>query len=122
MTSTPTRTRPRVTTRRLVVVGILVSLLLAGVVSFYASSHPDGLEFVAREKGFSGSAGSHRGDGSPFAGYASLSGDSVMRHVRDTEDVEHLREILAFEQAHKNRKGVVGALNERLTELAGASA
>jgi bacterioferritin (cytochrome b1) len=58
----------------------------------------------------------------PFAGYASLSGDSVMRHVRDTEDVEHLREILAFEQAHKNRKGVIGALNERLTELAGASA
>jgi hypothetical protein len=36
-----------------------------------------------------------------------------MRHVRDSEDVEHLREILAFEQAHKNRKGVVGALNER---------
>jgi bacterioferritin (cytochrome b1) len=60
-------------------------------------------------------------DKPPFAGYASLSGDSVMRHVRDTEDVEHLREILAFEQAHKNRKGVVGALNERLTELAGAS-
>ncbi len=58
----------------------------------------------------------------PFAGYASLSGDSVMRHVRDSEDVEHLREILAFEQAHKNRKGVVGALNERLTELAVASA
>ena len=54
----------------------------------------------------------------PFAGYASLSGDSVMRHVRDTEDVEHLREILAFEQAHKNRKGVVGAL-ERAPHRAG---
>ncbi len=61
-------------------------------------------------------------DKPPFAGYASLSGDSVMRHARDSEDVEHLREILAFEQAHKNRKGVVGALDERLTELAGASA
>ena len=61
-------------------------------------------------------------DKPPFAGYASLSGDSVMRHVRDNDDVEHLREILAFEQAHKNRKGVVGALDERLTELAGASA
>jgi len=61
-------------------------------------------------------------DKPPFAGYASLSGDSVMRHARDSEDVEHLREILAFEQAHKNRKGVVGALQERLTELAGASA
>jgi bacterioferritin (cytochrome b1) len=61
-------------------------------------------------------------DKPPFAGYASLSGDSVMRHARDSEDVEHLREVLAFEQAHKNRKGVVGALNERLTQLAGASA
>ena len=61
-------------------------------------------------------------DKPPFAGYASLSGDSVMRHARDSEDIEHLREILAFEQAHKNRKGVVGALEERLTELAGASA
>jgi bacterioferritin (cytochrome b1) len=61
-------------------------------------------------------------DHPPFAGYGSLSGDSVMRHVRDSEDVEHLREILAFEQAHKNRKGVVQALEERLTELSGASA
>ncbi len=58
----------------------------------------------------------------PFAGYASLSGDSVMRHVRDNDDIEHLREILAFEQAHKARKGVLGALQDRLTELAGASA
>ena len=57
-------------TRRLVVVGVLVSLFLAGVVSFYASSHPDGLVFVAGEKGFLDSAGSHASDGSPFAGYA----------------------------------------------------
>ena len=61
-------------------------------------------------------------DKPPFAGYASLSGDSVMRHARDSEDVEHLREVLAYEQAHKARKGVVGALEARLTELAGASA
>ena len=61
-------------------------------------------------------------DKPPFAGYATLSGDSVMRHVRDSEDVEHLREILAFEQAHRNRKGVVAALDERLTELARAAA
>ena len=63
-------TRPRVSTRRLVVVGILVSLFLAGVVSFYASSHPDGLQFVAGEKGFLHSAGAHASDDSPFAGYA----------------------------------------------------
>ena len=63
-------TRPRVSTKRLMAIGILVCLLLAGVVSSYASSHPDGLEFVAGEKGFLGSAGPHASDGSPFAGYA----------------------------------------------------
>ncbi|SDP19673.1 cobalt/nickel transport protein [Pedococcus dokdonensis] len=72
--STP---RPRVTTRRLMVVGILVCAVLAGVVSFYASSHPDGLEFVAGEKGFLGSAGPHASDGSPFAGYATRGVDDA---------------------------------------------
>ncbi len=70
-------TRPRVTTRRLVVVGILVSLFLAGVVSFYASSHPDGLVSVAGQKGFLHSGGSHAGDGSPFAGYATRGVDNA---------------------------------------------
>lgn len=62
--------RPRVTTRRLMVVGILVCVVLAGIVSFYASSHPDGLNFVAEKKGFADSAQPHASDGSPFAGYA----------------------------------------------------
>jgi cobalt/nickel transport system permease protein/cobalt/nickel transport protein len=52
------------------VVGILVCLVLAGVVSYYASSSPDGLESVAGDKGFAGAAGPHARDGSPFAGYA----------------------------------------------------
>jgi cobalt/nickel transport system permease protein/cobalt/nickel transport protein len=51
------------------VIGILVCLVLAGVVSYYASSHPDGLESVAKDHGFAGSA-AHVDDGSPFAGYA----------------------------------------------------
>ena len=53
----------------------------------------------------------------PFPAYSRLSGDSVMRHVADSDDVEHLREILAFEQAHKARKGVLQALETRLGEL-----
>ncbi|MBD3784286.1 MAG: PDGLE domain-containing protein, partial [Micrococcales bacterium] len=40
----PSTAPPRVSTRRLVVVGLAVCLVIAGVVSFYASSHPDGLE------------------------------------------------------------------------------
>lgn len=53
----------------------------------------------------------------PFPAYSKLTGDSVMRHVADSDDVGHLREVLAFEQAHKARKGVLQALEERLNEL-----
>jgi cobalt/nickel transport protein len=59
-----------VSTRRIVVVGLLVSALLAGVVSFYASSHPDGLEHVAGTLGFAASARDSATAGSPLAGYA----------------------------------------------------
>ena len=72
--STP---RPRVSTKRLMVVGILVCLFLAGVVSYYASSSPDGLVFVAGEQGFLGSARSHASDGSPFAGYSTRGIDNA---------------------------------------------
>ena len=54
----------------------------------------------------------------PFAGYDKLTGDSVMRHVDDTEDVEQLRTLLAYEQAHKARKGVLQSAQERLDALA----
>jgi bacterioferritin (cytochrome b1) len=53
----------------------------------------------------------------PFPSYSRLSGDSVMRHAADSDDVEHLREILAYEQAHKARKGVVQVVEQRLQEL-----
>ena len=59
----------RVSTRTLVVVGLLVSLLLAGVVSGWASSHPDGLEHVASQVGFGDSAQDSPAAGSPMADY-----------------------------------------------------
>lgn len=37
---------------KLIIVGLAVSLLLGGVVSYWASSHPDGLEWVAEDLGF----------------------------------------------------------------------
>ena len=43
--------------------------LLAGVVSFYASANPDGLEFVAGEHGFLDSAKDSAVAGSPLADY-----------------------------------------------------
>ncbi len=55
--------------RSLWVVGLLVSLLLAGVVSAQASSQPDGLEKVAEEEGFLATADDHDLAGSPLADY-----------------------------------------------------
>jgi cobalt/nickel transport protein len=59
----------RASTRTLVVTGVLFALLLAGVVSYYASTSPDGLNRVAEDQGFSQTQTEPHGDGSPFAGY-----------------------------------------------------
>ena len=45
--------------KKFLVSGFVVSLFLAGVVSFYASSNPDGLEKVAQDIGFLDTAKEH---------------------------------------------------------------
>lgn len=59
----------RLPTRVLVVVGVLVALLVAGVVSFYAAGSPDGLERVATDQGFIDQAEEHSSADSPLADY-----------------------------------------------------
>lgn len=59
----------RPSTRALVVVGVLVALLLAGVASYYASSDPDGLNRVAEDQGIARTEREHRAAGGPLAGY-----------------------------------------------------
>ncbi len=54
--------------RFVVVTGLLVSLLLAGVVSYYAASTPDGLDRVAQDQGFV-AAGEQHNDVTPLADY-----------------------------------------------------
>ena len=58
-----------VSTKKFYIGGALVSLLLAGVVSFYASSHPDGLEKVAGDVGFIETAKDPATAGSALADY-----------------------------------------------------
>ena len=57
-----------VPTRVLVVTGLLLALLLAGVVSYYAASAPDGLNRVAQDQGFAATE-EQRNDATPFADY-----------------------------------------------------
>jgi cobalt/nickel transport protein len=56
-------------TRTFLVVGLLASLLVAGGVSYYASTHPDGLEYVAEQVGFDHTAQDSATAGSPLADY-----------------------------------------------------
>ncbi|MBE1530281.1 PDGLE domain-containing protein [Actinomadura algeriensis] len=48
---------------------LVVSLILAGIVSYYASSSPDGLEKVASDKGMAAQEREHALAGSPFGDY-----------------------------------------------------
>ncbi|MFC4530284.1 energy-coupling factor ABC transporter permease [Sphaerisporangium dianthi] len=55
--------------RPLLIGGALVSVLLAGVVSFYASSSPDGLEKVAGDKGLNANERDHTLVDGPLSDY-----------------------------------------------------
>ncbi len=58
-------------TRNLLVALLAISLLFAGVVSYYASSSPDGLEKVSEDHGIAGQAKDHDLDDSPWPTTAS---------------------------------------------------
>jgi cobalt/nickel transport protein len=57
------------TNRKFYIAGFIVSLFLAGVVSFYASSDPDGLERVAEDIGFIETAKDHSNADGTLAEY-----------------------------------------------------
>lgn len=50
-------------------IGLLISLVIATVISQFASSQPDGLNYVAEQQGFANAAEDHALDASPLAGY-----------------------------------------------------
>ena len=60
----------RLPLRVLAAIAIVVVLLLGGVVSYYASSSPDGLSRVAQDQGITRAEKPHASDGSPLAGYS----------------------------------------------------
>jgi cobalt/nickel transport protein len=55
--------------KKFYLISLLVSIGLAGIVSFYASSSPDGLEKVAGDIGFIETAKDHTLDNSALADY-----------------------------------------------------
>jgi cobalt/nickel transport protein len=59
-----------VRTRTFLLAFLVVALLVAGVASYYASTHPDGLAFVAEEAGFAVREQHSATADSPLAGYS----------------------------------------------------
>jgi len=57
------------TTKRFFAAALLVTLVLAGIVSYYASSQPDGLEKVAGDKGINSQEKDHALKDSPLGDY-----------------------------------------------------
>jgi cobalt/nickel transport protein len=58
------------TTKKIVLIGLAISIIIASMLSFYASANPDGLEFVAEQVGFLNTAKDSAVAGSPLADYA----------------------------------------------------
>jgi ABC-type spermidine/putrescine transport system permease subunit I len=55
--------------KRLFLVGLLVTLIVAVIVAQFASSSPDGLEHVADQQGFANTATDHNLANAPLADY-----------------------------------------------------
>lgn len=68
---------PQRSTRRFLIGFLIVALVIAGLVSFYASAHPDGLEFVAEATGFGETARDSATAGSPLADYSVVGVDDA---------------------------------------------
>jgi cobalt/nickel transport protein len=60
----------RLRTRTFWIAGLVLTLLVAGVASFYASGSPDGLEWVAERTGFIDTAEDSAVADSPLADYS----------------------------------------------------
>ncbi len=62
----------RLSTKGLVIAGLIVALVLAGAVSYFASGAPDGLGKVAEETGIAKKEQDHALGEGPFAGYQTV--------------------------------------------------
>jgi hypothetical protein len=76
MSATEVETKQKASTKAFVAVAILVSLILAGAVSFYASGSPDGLNKVAADHGLAAEEKESAAADSPLAGYATKDVDN----------------------------------------------
>src|SRR5674536_40233 len=54
----------------------------------------------------------------PIKAYENLNGDSIMHRFGEMDDPDEIRTVIAFEESHKNRKGVLKAAEARIEDIA----
>ena len=77
MSGRPSTPQPPGVRAGLMLGGLMIALVLAGVASHYASSKPDGLTKVAQEEGFASAEKESATADSPLAGYGTSGVDSA---------------------------------------------
>lgn len=108
----------RISQRAVMVSALLLALAIAGLVSFYASASPDGLNKVAGEVGFADTETEHASSGSPLAGYETSGLDSA-RASRAVAGVTGCVAVLAITGGLvwvTRRRATDGASDEGSTE------
>lgn len=103
------------TNRRMWLGGTVAALLCAGVVSFYASSSPDGLEKVAADNGIDEKAQDHAAADSPLADYG-------IKEIADTRLSGGLAGVIGVGATLAAGSAVFVAVRRRQTATAPATA
>ncbi|SIS20110.1 hypothetical protein [Williamsia sterculiae] len=88
----------------------------------------DAAESTARDSGATGlaeavrslreSTGTVTAEQLPIGDYDSLNVGEVVAAIRDIEDARDIRVVVAYEEAHKDRQGVISAAQTRLAAIA----
>jgi hypothetical protein len=100
-------------TKRFLLAGVIVAAILAGFVSFYASSSPDGLERVATDTGIADREREHPLAGSPL-------GDYGVAGIADERLSGGLAGLIGMAATLALGTGVFWAIRRRRTDAAGS--
>ncbi|MEV5611821.1 energy-coupling factor ABC transporter permease [Streptomyces sp. NPDC052225] len=100
--------------RKVWVIGLVTSLVLAGFVSFYASANPDGLEKVAHDEGIDRTAKEHASADSPLADYG-------VKNITDSRLSGGLAGVIGVGVTVVAGTGVFWALRRRRTSDAAST-
>ncbi len=97
----------------------IVNRVVDGCVDVIESSAKTFENVYNRQRRFDGSSrsGGVESDAAPIRGYDALTAEHVVTKLEGMNTTDEVRDVLAYEEQHKDRKTVVAAAQARLTQL-----